>query len=181
MIIHYKINNDDVVTSMLYKASQSKRLQKHRNTNHFNVPVLLLVIAGCIFLWGNSLLAACLVIMAILWAVLYPSWEKKRFVSHYKAFSKELNPTSDYKATTMEIIEEFIHAQQNDTESKFQGGAIESISEIESLIIISLKDGNTIPIPKRDITDLENLRTALKDISQKHNLPYHLEYNWKWK
>ncbi|MDR3287766.1 MAG: hypothetical protein LBT27_10045 [Prevotellaceae bacterium] len=58
---------------------------------------------------------------------------------------------------------------------------IEEINEIETLIIIKFKTAQSLIIPKDKITEPDNLKIKLKEISTRLNIAYNIDEKWRWK
>jgi hypothetical protein len=57
----------------------------------------------------------------------------------------------------------------------------DEIIEISTLILIRLKSGQSLIIPKLKIDNIEDVRAFLKSLADSLNINYLIEDDWKWK
>src|SRR5688572_6178396 len=89
MTINFYTDENDFLAHQLFVASKSKRIKRKRKRNKIIVP-LVYGAFGLWFLFGDrGSLAIIFFIVGLLWFFIYPLWEKRYYMKHYKAFIEE--------------------------------------------------------------------------------------------
>jgi hypothetical protein len=178
MTIQYVTTKDDLIYYYKYIASKSARITKQRKKGRFRIPVLYLLGAASLAylsLYGG---AAILLLLAVLWALLYPLWVRKHYEKHYKEVVKESAHSSEPVTAIFNSNDIFL--QQGTAESKIPTSLIDWISETADYFIIKLQGNSGIYIPKREIENIELLRETLRYIAKQEKANYNSDHNWKW-
>ena len=58
---------------------------------------------------------------------------------------------------------------------------IEEICEIPTTIFFRLKGGQSFILPKDKITDLENVKSRIKELADYLKIKYNTDEKWEWK
>lgn len=179
MVINFNITERDYLTLLLFDASKSKRIIRRRKIGKYLVPIFYVPIAILFYFSHGIFFALPFFIVAILWYFIAPKWSKRRFVKSYEAIVKE-----NYKNMFGQILEiqfdnDFIFLKRGNSESKIDINEVEEINEIEDYIFIKLKNGSSIIIPKH-IKKIGDLLLLLSELSNRLNVKYNINNNWKW-
>lgn len=181
MTIGYKIDENDFLTHQLYIASKSDRIKKKRQRSRVMVS-LIYVAFGLLFFIEDSLsLSIIFFIIGILWFFIYPLFERRHYVKHYKGFIKENYKDRFNRISTLEFNDDFILAKDNGSESKILTTEIDEINEIPSTIFVRLKGGQSIILPKDKIADIANVTSRLKELAEYLKIKYDIDEKWEWK
>ncbi|MDD2798577.1 MAG: hypothetical protein PHV20_08300 [Bacteroidales bacterium] len=181
MTINYKIEENDFLTHQLFLASKSDRVRKKRFRNKVVVTIIYLFMGLVSFISGNIDSAKGSVIIALLWFFLYPLWEKRHYIRHYKSFLRENYEERFGKKVSIEFINDFILIKDNASEGKLLTTEVQEIHEIPSAIYIRLKGGQSIILPKQEIDEIENLKDRLNELASFLKIEYNLDEKWEWK
>lgn len=180
MTVSYTINESDYLTHQLYNASRSERIRKKRNRNRMVVLAIYLILAVFFYIKDKSGLAVTFAALAVGMYFYYPAIERRRYRKHYEAFIREHFKEGVDRNVTLELTQEYLLGQEEDNESKIMTKEIKRISELKEVFLLQLTQGQTLIVPKRDISALDALRDMLKDIANHVNAPYIEELDWKW-
>lgn len=182
MTIEYKLDENDFLTHQLYIASTSERIRKKRQRNRVIVPLTYFVIGLFLYILEDKLgLLITFFIIAIIWYIVYPIWERRHYIGHYRGFIKENYKDRIGRTATLEFTNDFILAKDNGSESKVLTTELEEIIEIPTTILLRLKGGQSIILPKEKISSIDILTTKLKELASHLKIRYKLDDNWKWK
>ncbi len=181
MTIDYKIDEKDFLIHQLYLASKSDRIRKKRQRNKVIVPIIYLVLGLLLFLGDKFLLAIIFVILGVLWYFIYPIWEKRHYINHYKSFIKENLSDRLDRITTLEFNKDYILAKQNGNESKILTIELEEICEIPTIILVRLKSGQFYILPKDKISNIDDITVRLKELADYLRIKYSIDEKWEWK
>ncbi|MFM2386952.1 MAG: hypothetical protein RL660_1709 [Bacteroidota bacterium] len=151
MTITYTIGENDYLSYQLFAASQSERIKKKRRRSRLMTPIGYIILALLFFLKGSVTISIGLLCVALLWFLVYPIWESRHYVNHYKNYIKENYHARFDKPGTLEINKDYCIAKDDASESKFLTTEIAQIQEIPSIILIALKGGQSIILPKEKI------------------------------
>ena len=170
------------MTHQLYIASTSERIRKKRRRNRIIVPLTYFALGLLISFFDDKLdLLIVFFVIAIIWYIVYPIWERRHYIRHYRGFIKENYKDRIGRIATLEFTNDFILAKDNGSESKVLTTELEEIIEIPTTILLRLKGGQSIILPKEKISSIDILTTKLKELASHLKIRYKLDDNWKWK
>jgi len=181
MTINYKIDENDFLTHQLFVASKSDRIKKKRKRNKVILP-LIYVAFGLLFLFQDKVsLAIIFFFISLLWFFVYPLWERRHYIKHYKGFIKENYKDRLGRTVTLEFNNEYILAKDNGSERKILTTELEEIREIPTTIFVRLKGGQSLILPKDKITDFDKVKARLVELADHVKIKYDTDENWEWK
>jgi hypothetical protein len=181
MLIEYKIKEEDFLTHQLYIASVSDRNIKKRKKIKIIPSVIYILLGLIIILLGDVPFGTTLIIIASLWYLIYPLWERRYYKSHFKNFIEDNYKDRIGKALTLEIQNEYLLSKGKGIELTLKTSEIEEIVEIPTLILIKIKGGQAFVLPINEIAYIENLKHSLRLLAKHVNVSYNVFENWKWK
>lgn len=181
MTIEYKIDGNDFLIYQLYTASKSEQTKKRREKNKVIIPLMYLLL-GLFFFWDeSSFFGVIFVIFGILWFLMYPIWEKQRYIKYFKIFIKENYKERLGKIVTLELTDGYIFAKDNGSESKVLTTELEEICEIPTTIFIKLKGGQSFILPKNKISNIDSVTSRLMALADYLKIKYEVNDKWEWK
>jgi len=180
MIIEYKTSENDFLIHQLYLASISERIRKKRQRNKIIVPIIYSVIGIVSFFLSDFAAAIVFFIIAILWFFLYPLREKRRYIKHYQSFINETYKERIGRLSIIEFNNDFIIAKDEGSESKILTKEFEEIVELSTIILLKLKGGQSLILPKKGIENIDVLIVRLKELADYLKISYVLNENWAW-
>jgi Ca2+/Na+ antiporter len=181
MTIAFTLSETDLLTHQLFAASKSKGVQKRRAKG--KLFLLLIYMAVGLFIWdrngvvtGGIFFLVCLPLY-----LLYIYMECKQYVTHFKTYVSEVYTNRGMTTTTIAIDERIITMKDGDNESTVPLSEVEVIYEIGSLYSLGLSTGQSIVIPKSNVTPAENLAPYFREVAGRFGIPYEQELSWRWK
>lgn len=181
MTIDYKIDENDFLTHQLFVASKSDRIKRKRQRSKIILP-LIYVGLGLLFLFQDRVsLTIIFFIIGLLWFIIYPLWERRHYINHYKGYIKENYKDRLGRIATLELSNDYILAKDNGSESKVLTTELEEICEIPSTIFVRLKGGQSFILPKDKISEFDNLKTRLQELANHLKIKYDIDEKWEWK
>lgn len=111
---------------------------------------------------------------------LYNTFEKKQYLKHFTRFINTHFKENIGKPASIELADNSFHVL-DDEDNWYAYEDIEEIMETKELIIIQLKTGVAILLPKNKIENTEGLVTQLGHLSSTKNITYTKNLDWKWK
>ncbi len=181
MTITYSLSENDFLTHQLYGASMSERIMKKRRRTRLIAPLAYVLIGLFYLIVSRQAAAIFLFVTAILWYLIYPLWERRRYVRHYQAYIRENFRDRIGKPLKLTIGEEDLFAEEGDIESKMPLSELGSMIEISEAIYLKLKTGEAIVLPKSQMENLGALKEKLKSLAAKLDIPYVLNDEWQWR
>jgi len=145
------------------------------------VPLIYLAFGLWFLIEDNYSMTITFFITGLLWFLIYPFWERRHYINHYKGFIKENYKERLGRTATLEFSNEVIIAKDNGSESKVLTTELEKIIEISSTIFVKLKGGQSFILPKDKIDDIGTLTGRLKELASYLNIEYCIEDKWEWK
>lgn len=152
MTIDYQIDENDFLTHQLFVASKSSRIRKKRQRNKIIFALIYTVFGLLSFLQDKVSLAIFFFIIGLLWFFLYPLCEMRLYVRHYKSFINEKFKDRQGRIVTLEFANDYIIARDCGSESKVMTTEFEEIYEIPTIILVRLRGGQSLIVPKHKIT-----------------------------
>jgi ABC-type multidrug transport system fused ATPase/permease subunit len=181
MTIDYKIDENDFLTHQLFVASKSDRIKKKRQRSKVILPLIYLAFGLLFFFQDKVSLAVIFLIIGLLWFFIYPIWERRHYIKHYKGFIKENYKDRLGRTAILEFNNEYIVAKDNGSESKVLTTELEEICEIPTTIFVRLKGGQSFILPKDKITDLHKVKARLTELADHLEIKYDIDEKWEWK
>jgi hypothetical protein len=181
MTIDYKIDENDFLTHQLFVASKSSRIKRKRRRNKLIVLVIYAVLGILLFIENKYFLSIIFLAIGILWFFIYPIWEKRHYIKHYKEFIKENYKDRLGRNTRLEISNDYILAKDNGSESKILTTELEEIHEIPTTIFIRLKGGQSFILAKDKIANVDAVKATLKELAAYLKIKYITDEKWEWK
>jgi hypothetical protein len=145
------------------------------------IPVAYGAFAMLFYTQSKYELMAIFFLIAVLWFVIYPSWERKKYVKHYQNFIAENYKNRIGRMTSLTLNNEHFLTKDDGGESKILTTETDEIIEIPNLILIRLKSGQSLIIPKLKIDNIEVVRSYLISLVDVLKINYRIEDDWKWK
>lgn len=181
MTIEYTLTEEDFLTHQLYIASTSERIKKKRRNTRIVIPVLYIGL-GLFFLSDdNSSLSVFFIVFGCLWYFVYPEWERKRYIRHYKSFINENYSERINRPASLTIDGETLITSDQSSESRVKTEEIKQVTELPFIMLITLKTGVSLIVSKTKVQDTGILITRLRELAAQLNVPYVQELNWTWK
>ncbi|HEY0262049.1 MAG TPA: hypothetical protein VGB95_03425 [Chitinophagales bacterium] len=180
--VTFQLDENDFLTSLLFLASKSDQIKKIRQRNKIVIPLLYVGLGLLLGLWGSDIgFLVTFLVVGFLWFLLYPLWEKRRYVNHYKQYIQETYKERIGKNMTVEFNNEFVVARDSGSETKTLTTVLDEINEISSLIILRMKSGQTFILPKDKIMNVDSVIVELKDLAACLKIQYIVDEKWEWK
>lgn len=179
MEFEFRINEEDFLTFQLYNASKSAKIRKTRKRSRSTISILYIVVSVIFLLLQNYVMAFGFFLISILWFVIYPMYERKKYLNQFKKYVAEHFKENFSKLSKVRINDGVWNSKNEDKESKFELKDIEMVSEIGSHFFIVLKSGYILIIPKREINE-RDLKNLLNESALKYDFVYNKELEWEW-
>lgn len=181
MTIDFKIGENDFLTYQLFHASRSERIKKKRRRGKVILPLIYLAFGFLFFIQDKYVLTFIFWSIGVLWFIIYPIWDRQRYIKHYRDFIKENHKRGFDETVTLELSNDYIAAKDQGRESKILTTELEEINEIPTTIFIRLKGGQSFILPKDKIADINSVTERLKELAGYWNINYSNDEQWAWK
>ncbi|MFN8286645.1 MAG: YcxB family protein [Chitinophagales bacterium] len=181
MKIEYSLTEDDFLTHQLYAATNTPRIVRQRKRAWLLVPALYILIAVVLYWEGLKPTALFLAVAAIVWLPLYPVFQRNRYRKHFLNTVRDSYKNRINKPGSVEFTDGLILMKDDTGESKMNIDQVEKITELPHHILVKLKAGVTIILPKDKMRDYEGVVAYLKALASQLGIPYNPELDWRWK
>ena len=180
MEISYQLTKEDLLSLQMYFSGQSSSQKKTRFKRRIMVPIIWNILA--LYCLNNYLpnFAIALFILSLFWFIAYPAYSKYLHTRHFKKHIEENNQGLLNEQNSLKLEEEGIRSSSTSGVSLLKYSAVESLTEIETLYLLKLKTGQTLPLPKESI-GIEILKPFMEELSKRSNLEIlnHIGKSWK--
>ncbi len=180
MLFKYSVDHNDYLSYLFYSASKSKKAQKRRAMNKLVLMIIYVLTGLMLYSRNGPVASAAFFLLCLPLYFLYNVFEKKQYHKHFNRFINTHFKDRIGKPSTVELREDGIHVV-DDEDNWHAYEDIEEISETNALIIVQLKNGVAIILPKNKIQQKESLADKLAQAAASKNIIYNKELEWKWK
>ena len=171
---------NDFLQFQLFTASQSKRIKNKNQRSTFTIMACFLLLAMLLGSSGTNVFQFAFIALIPITYFFYPKYLKNHHYNHYRSFVKDVFQKKSNQSNIVEFKHEEMFFQNEFGESRLNYHAIEKIAEIPEYIFITLKTGNNIILPKKEISDYEDLFSFFREKSQQLEFDYSIYKNWSW-
>ncbi len=179
MIVKTALETKDYLTYQLFIASRSKQVQNSRIKTRIVVPIVWIIL-GCILSYhdGNFMMLIAFSFASMLWYIMIPRYETKRYEKHYAKFIEEHYTNRIGQENIIDFQDDIIKANSPMGESKVHYDALLALQELKEYLFLALSKSTAFIIPKKDIDDIEKLKY---DLARKTGLSWEDYRDWKWR
>lgn len=181
MTIEYALDEKDYLTHQLFAASQSKRIKRQRLRNRLLGLILFAAIGFSHFMKADRVGTVCFSTGALLWFFFYPLWERWYYKKHYQSSVNELYKQRFGKISVVALGNDYIFTREHGIESKLSFNEVEEISEIPAMVFLKLRDGHYLLLPKGKISNIDLVKSRLKELAATLKIEYKVHERWEWK
>lgn len=179
MTLKYALLADDYLQYYLFAASQNKQVKKITNRTRLLLGVALLL-TGLATWQGNRIVSVVVLVAALPAYFLFPFSMKRRYKRIYQRIIAEKHKDEDAEVNTVVIDDNHITTFDSGNNFSFDITQLKEITEVGNYIYLRMKSGTAIIIPVQKVEQLTELRTELKAIAGKQNVPVVSLPDWKW-
>ncbi len=178
--LEYMVRETDYLIHQLYVATQSSHVKKTRTRARIIGSITFVLFSLLFLLLNNYFLTIFFLVFCPLWYFIYPLWERRYYVNYYKKFILEHYKNRINRKVNIEINIQDIIINDDWGETKIFSLDIIEITELPNLILLQLKAGAALLIPKSEI-DIDTLRPRLKDFAKDLKVEYLDKNTWRWR
>lgn len=178
MDINYKLKENDYLQLNLYLAKEEGHVRKDIIRSTIIWFIILSVISIFAYRGLEDPFSYFFPLATVLSLVFSPSRTKENLFKSYKKSIKVYKNEFD-KNVHLKIDDEHIYQTTIDTEVKLKISTIELIIETGSYFYIK-SSTRYIIIPKNEVQDVNQVKQNLKALSEKLNITYKTNLDWKW-
>lgn len=181
MTLHYTLTEDDYLQHQLFIASKTRRIKVRRWQSWIIVVVALIVLTIFFIGTGNTVMAYSVGVFGIFTVVFYPFYLRDHYRRHYQKFISDTYKERFGEYSTIYFNEETLDTSDKTGEAKLNYAMFKEIVETKNHIFIRIKTGGSLIIPKSRVDNIEAVIPALKRLTNRLQINYLEELNWKWK
>ena len=180
MSYQYSLDQNDYMTFLYYSTSKSKRVQRRRALNKLVLMIIYVLTGMMLFNRNGPIASAAFFLLCLPLYFMYNWFEKKQYVKHFTRFINTHFQDRIGKPASIELEDDKFHViDEEDNWHAYED--IEEISEINEMVIVQLKNGVAILLPKNKIRDVDKLVAQLTQQTSQKKIPYNSDLGWKWK
>jgi hypothetical protein len=153
---------------------------RKRKKGKYLVTVVYIVLSVLIMLNELNYLGFAFLVFALLWFLLYPIYEAKKYIKHYEIFYEENFDKKQGTDVRIELGDDEIKAFDYAGEGKRRIDTLEEIAETQHHVFVKLSPGMAYIIPKYRIENKAALANWVKSTCMKYNIKHIVDMNWKW-
>jgi len=173
----YKLESIDFLQYQLFTASKSKRIIKKKMYGWLVFTLAASIFALYCYFNNSTALAIYFGVIAAVWGLFYPKYFSWKYYKHYKSFINENYKNRFGKTTTVSFSKDYIIATDDTGEGKIKTREIINVNETSQHLFITFLSGASLIIPKRELTNFNELKNGLIKIGCSINN----ELSWAWK
>lgn len=180
MKLNYNLSEQDLLTFQLYTASNSSYIRRARRINWLVVPILYFVFSVVLYLADSLNFSIGFMLLAILWLIFYPLFQKNRYEKGYKRHNIEYFKNRFDKPIELSFTKEYIASKDESGEGKMKLSELEALHEIQDYYFLKFNSGVSLIIPKKEVAELDKLKKLLENLAEKLGIEYKINLEWKW-
>ncbi|MEM7103252.1 MAG: hypothetical protein AAF502_08995 [Bacteroidota bacterium] len=180
MEVKYVLKKKDFLTFQLFNATQSEHLRKVRKRNLFILPTIFILLSLFFVSKGDLTIVGIYLSIAIAWFIFYPGYSRKRYKAYYEKYIVENYHNRFDREVTLGLEDDYLYAKDHASESKTKITEIAEAYETADHLYIKFLTGHTHIVPKQRVDNFQSFRKTLKVLSQKLDIEYIDDPNWKW-
>lgn len=178
--IQFLLGKEDYLQHLLYASSKTQSIVRKRKRYQLILPLIYIAISILCIVLKNTSLAVALVILAILWYLFFPKWERRQYSRQYSNYIDENMKGEIGRNISLEFREEDIFQKVGNQYYTIPYNKIKSWYENGKYLYLGLEDGYTIIIPKTENMDISEIETIV--LSHKDSdFPQIKELNWEFR
>ncbi len=178
--LNYKLDKDDHLAYQLFVASKSERIIKKRKRATYRLPVIYLVLAGILLYAGRIDAGLIFIMIALLWIIFYPIYERYRYVKHYKGHVADILSKQIDNEAHVELDIAEIKTKDESGEATMKIEKISEINETGTHFFIRFDPAMGLVLPKDKIANVDEIKDWIKTVKEKYQLRTTSEPEWKW-
>lgn len=180
MLFPFTLDQNDYLSYLFYSTSRSVKVRKRRSLNKLILLMIYMATGIYLFIRNGPVASAIFFLLCFPLYFLYNTFEKKQYLKHFTRFINDHFKDNLGKPASIELADNSFHVL-DDEDNWYAYEDIEEIMETNELVIIQLKTGVAVLLPKNKIENAEGLVTQLNNLSTSKNIKYTQNLEWKWK
>ncbi len=151
----FNVGKGDALALARHYYSRSPTVRKARLWGHLSVPVLMTLLAALIFYRdpSDSALAIPLLIVAAIWALLYPRYHSWYLLQTVEKMFKECSYQKAFGAYRVTLNDDGIASSSPIGEGKYSWSAVDRVSLTPDHLLIFLAGPQGYPIDRTQVPD----------------------------
>jgi hypothetical protein len=180
MQITYTLDKTDFLNHQLYLATKSPRIKRNRIKSHIWVIVMFLALASLFYVRNDIGLFYWFLLLALVAGFLFPYYSRWMHINHYKKYIDEHYSNKVGKLAVLQLEDDRIDSKDELSEGSLKLAGLTEIVEVPSAIYLRI-DTSSLILPKAQIINLDEVKSALETIATNYNIPFRREMDWTWK
>lgn len=165
MEIKYNLTEEDYVNFNMFHVKNSKVVNRALNMQRFLTPIIF-IIASIVFSKVGGMpfpgVFITFLVVSIVWMIFYPKYFYSHIIRNTKKMIKEGKNDGLLGEHQMILSEEGIIDSTSNGETKVSWSGIQTLSEDNYNIYLYNSSVSAYILPKRELDDVEKLKTFLK-------------------
>jgi len=179
--LNFNLSEQDLLIFQLYTASNSPYIKRSRRVNWLVVPILYLVFSVVLYLADSLDFSIGFLVLAILWLIFYPFFQKSRYEKGYKRHNIEYFKNRFDKPVELSFTKEYIASKDESGEGKMKLSELEALHEIQDYYFLKFNSGVSLIIPKKEVVEFNKLKELLESLVKKLQIEHEVNLEWKWR
>ncbi|PAQ15594.1 YcxB family protein [Bacillus sp. FJAT-42315] len=165
MEINYNLTEEDYLKFNMFHVKNSKAVKRVLNMQRFLTPILFIIVSFVLSKVGSVPFLGVFItflVISILWIIFYPRYFYFYVIRNTKKMIKEGTNEGLLGEHHMVLSEEGIIDSTSNGETKVTWSGIKTISEDKHNIYLYNSSVSAYILPKREVDDVEEIKTYLK-------------------
>lgn len=179
MKLSYKLDREDYLNFQMYFAFQSPYARKLRTRSWLIIPLLYILFASILFFTSPPVFFISFLVLAILWTLFFPSYQKRRMIKMYRNYNEEIFIRRFDKPVEISFTKDYVNLKDYAGESKIKLIEMEGLFEVKNYYYLRITTGIALIIPKQKIPNLKALNVFLEKLTAKYKIKHYIDLDWK--
>jgi hypothetical protein len=170
MEIRYNLTEEDYLNFNMFHVKNSKAVKRTLNMQRFLTPIIFIIASFVLSKVGSMSFLGVFItflVVSILWIIFYPKYFYSYVIRNMKKMIKEGKNDGLLGEHYMILSDEGIIDSTSNGETKVSWLGIQTLSEDKHNIYLYNSSVSAYILPKRELDDVEEIKTYLKSKVQK--------------
>ena len=170
------ITKDDYLEMLMYQVFTGDVYRKRFKKNRLSLTLTFLFLAPLFYALGGIYIALFYLLAAIAWYFYYPRYYKKKNKEFFDEYVEEKLKDALNKEETVVFRDDAVLIKSDSEVFEIKRNSLEELVELPHVMVIHVRSGKRILIPKRYITDKETFISYFTSAGIKYSDFRHLKW-----
>lgn len=176
MKLQFRISEPEFLTFQLYTLTKSEHVQSRMKRGRIFATIMGVILTVNLFVTSANIAGAIMIAVCVAIYMMYPRYHKWRMKRNFIKYIRHNYQERFNQVEELEIHDKGVLSRNQSGEGEIPKAELTELVEIQDLFLLRMKNGASIILPKKDVSELEKLKSKLKKIG----VPFRAELDWAY-